>query len=120
MAAVYVTQDLFFSSRVSSAAVACGLELSIVSNVQELTSRVAGGGVHFVLIDLTVPDLDLLSLVPHLRQIAPQSVLIVAYGPHVDVSGQAGAKQAGCDAVYTRGQFNGQLTRILREYACAT
>ncbi len=120
MSALYLTTDLLFSSRVTSAAADCHLDISVVSNEQQLLARVAAGGVHFVLLDFSTPDLNLLATVPHLRQTAARPIAIVAYGPHVDVAGMAGAKQAGCNAVYTRGQFDSQMMMILREFGCST
>ena len=120
MSALYLTRDLLFASRVGSAAADCHLEMSIVSDEQQLLSRIAEGGIHFVLIDFTTPDLSLLTIVPQIHQASPTPISVVAYGPHVDVAGMAGAKQAGCNAVYTRGRFDSQMIKVLREYGCAT
>ncbi len=120
MSALYLTRDLLFSSRVTSAAADCGLAMAVVSDVEALTQRVRAGGVRFVLIDFSTPGIDLLDLVRQLHQSSPEPLPIVAYGPHVDVAGMAGARQAGCTAVFTRGQFNNQMAHILRQFGCAT
>jgi hypothetical protein len=38
---------------------------------------------------------------------------IIAYGPHVDEALLADAKEAGCDEVLTRGQFNKLFAELL-------
>lgn len=118
MSALYLTNDLFFSSRVTSAAEACKLEMTVVPDQASLLTQLATGDIHLVLLDWSTPGLDLLDLVAEIRDQAARSVSVVAFGPHVDVAGMAGAKQAGCDAVYTRGQFSSQLQAILRQHGC--
>jgi CheY-like chemotaxis protein len=118
MSASYLTTDLLFSSRVTSAAAACGLSLSVVADQSELLAQVATGEVHLVLLEFSMPGLDLLELVPQIRNHTPNAVCIIAFGPHVDVAGIAAARQAGCNAVYTRGQFSQQMAAILQKHGC--
>jgi len=118
MSALYLTKDLFFSSRLGSAAAVCGLELNTVGEETELLTLVKQGGVHLVVLEFGSPDLDLLSLVPRIRETAPTPVTIIAFGPHVDVAGLSAARQAGCDEVYTRGQLNNQMGSVLRKHGC--
>ncbi len=118
MTALYLTTDLMFSSRVASTAAELSLELSVVSSPQQLLDRVAEGNVHLVVLEFSRPEMPLIELVPRLRESSPVAVRIIAFGPHVDVAGLAGATQAGCDEVYTRGQFNQQLMDILRKHGC--
>ena len=120
MSAVYLTKDLLFSSQVTSAASVCGLDISVVSGVEALMARVESGDVHLVLLDYGTPHLDLLDLVPRIRATSAEAISIVAFGPHVNVAGLAAARQAGCDGVYTRGQFSRQLVDILGRYGCTT
>lgn len=118
MSALYLTDDLFFSSRVRHAATNCSLELKVVSKQSELPAELGAGHVHFVLLDFSMAGLDLLELVPRIRAAATEPVSIVAFGPHVNVGAMAAAKQAGCDEVFTRGQFNSQMDAILRRHGC--
>ena len=118
MSALYLTKDLFFSSRVTSAASTCSLEMSVVTDGDQLLSCIEAGGVHFALLDFSTPGLDLLDLVPRIRAATSTAVSVIAFGPHVNVAGMAAAKQAGCDEVYTRGQFNSQMVDVLRKHGC--
>ena len=118
MSALYLTQDLFFSSRVTGAATACALQMSVVADGDQLLAGMQAGSVHFVLLDFSTPGLNLLDLVPRIRAAASTPVSVIAFGPHVNVAGMAAAKQAGCDEVYTRGQFNNQMVDILHKHGC--
>ena len=89
MSAVYLTNDLFFSSRVTSAAAACGLGMSVVADPRGLLTQVEAGDVHLVVLEFSMPGLDLLDLVPRIREAAHTSVTVIAFGPHVDVAGLA-------------------------------
>ena len=81
MTALYLTRDLFFSSRVISAATACGLDLCVVADASQLMSKIEGGGVDLVLFDLTTTDLDLTALVPRIRNEVATPVSVIAFGP---------------------------------------
>jgi CheY-like chemotaxis protein len=67
-----------------------------------------------IAIDLRLPGLDIESLVPRLRQ-ANSQLTIVAFGPHVHEQSLAAAATAGCDEVFTRGQFERRLEALLSE-----
>jgi CheY-like chemotaxis protein len=67
-----------------------------------------------VAIDLRLPGLDIESLVSRLRRMNPQ-LKIVAFAPHVHEQSLAAAKAAGCDEVFTRGQFERRLESLLSE-----
>ncbi len=118
MSAVYLTKDLLFSSRVTNTAMAIGLEMSVVADQAQLLARLEASDVRFVLLDFGMPGLDLLELVPQIRDKASTPVTVVAFGPHVDIAGIAAARQSGCDQVYARGQFNNQMVDILRRFGC--
>jgi DNA-binding response OmpR family regulator len=119
MSALYLTRDLLFSSQVTSVAASCGLEMRVVSDEAALRESVAAGDVHCVLIDLSMPNLALLQLVPELRIRSTLPLRIIAFGPHVNVAGLAGARQSGCDEVFTRGQFHHRMPDILRQFGCS-
>ena len=75
----------------------------------------ASGDVSLVLLDLTTASLDVHELVPRLRDRASRPISIVAYGPHVHEESLAAAREAGCDEVLARGQFDAQLDAILEQ-----
>jgi DNA-binding NarL/FixJ family response regulator len=115
MQILFLTADLMFSTRVLGAASAAGIGLKIVPAAAGL-AQVLTSDCRLVLIDLTLPSLDVSQVVPLIRAAAP-AARILAFGPHVDEQALAAADQAGCDAVLTRGQFNQQYAQILQGVA---
>lgn len=111
---LYLTGDLLFSSRVSGAAANLGVPLQVCGSVDKLLELAAHTAAPMVLIDLTLAGVDLQSAVPAIRTKLPEAK-IVAYGPHVHEERLAVAKAAGCDEVLSRGQFDREFGRLLRE-----
>ncbi len=66
-----------------------------------------------VVIDLTIRAFDPRHWVPLFRQAVNPPSAILAYGPHVQEGLLAAATEAGCDEVFTRGQFNARMDEIL-------
>lgn len=119
MSVLFLTDDLMFSSRVASAAQVAGVPLVVAPSVDALLERSPATGVLLILIDLSVPACQLdqiLSVVSQLRAHAPGARLI-AFGPHVWEDKLAAAREAGCDEVLARGQFNQQMSLILESVA---
>ena len=109
---VFLTQDLMFSSRASGAAERLGVELVAVATAAAALEKCEAEPVRLVLIDLTLPGLDLATLAAQLKA-SPSTPKLCAYAPHVHENRLDAARQAGCDQVLTRGQFNAQLDAIL-------
>lgn len=101
-----------FSSRVLGAASALGLSLQIVPHAAAIAEK-ASSETQLVLIDLTLPGVELTSAVENVRDKAA-GAKIIAFGPHVDEELLQSAATAGCDAVLTRSQFNQQYAAILK------
>jgi DNA-binding NarL/FixJ family response regulator len=115
MPVYYLTSDLFFPSRVSGAARNLGIDLEIVGSVTRLLACAAAeADCKLVLIDLTLSSLELDAAVQAVRERFPHA-RIVAYGPHVHEERLAAASAAGCDEVLSRGQFDREFGRLLRE-----
>ncbi|MBI2479917.1 MAG: response regulator transcription factor [Planctomycetia bacterium] len=110
MHVLYLTKDLFFSSRVCSLARDAGATIDIVASID---SYCATGDTTVAIVDLSLPQLDIAATVDKLREVA-RNAKIIAYGPHVDTAKLSAAKQAGCDAVLPRSQFDQQIAAILR------
>jgi CheY-like chemotaxis protein len=117
MTAYYLTADLFFSSRVAGAAQRVGTELKVVGTLSALLEAAEKGGeCSLVVIDLTLPAIDVSHAVSAIKQRCP-STRIVAYGPHVQEARLAAATEAGCDEVLTRGQFDREMERVLQAHS---
>ena len=117
MAVFFVTGDLMFSSQVDAAARRLQIELRVVPSAAGLATTLGeADDVALVLVDLSLPAIDPADLVAQIRAAAPEAA-VVAYAPHVHENKLAAARQADCDEVLSRGQFNSQIDRILRRYA---
>jgi DNA-binding NarL/FixJ family response regulator len=115
MVVLYLTGDLLFPSRVSGAAANLGVRLQIVGSVEKLLEQASNADACcLVLIDLSVSGIDPHAAVPAIRAQLPQA-RIVAYGPHVHEELIKAAADAGCDEVLSRGQFDREFGRLLRE-----
>ena len=106
-----------FSSRVVSAAKAHGVAISLVADQAALADKVAAD-CRLALIDLSLDRLNLPAAVSAIKAGAP-AAQVIAFGPHVDEAALADAKEAGCDQVLTRGQFNKQYAELLASVAGA-
>ena len=100
-----------FSSRLVSAAKEHGIGISLVADQARLADDIAAD-CRLALIDLSLDRLNLPAAVSAIKADAP-AAQIVAYGPHVDEAALTDAKEAGCDVVLSRGQFNKQYSELL-------
>ena len=105
MRGVYLTNDLMYSSRILAAAQHAGCDLATVMSVAALPERLTGDEpIALAIIDLAAPLGDLAAITSQVRAAAPLAK-IVAYGPHVDHARLHAAQAAGCDHVFSRGEF---------------
>lgn len=114
MSAVFLTTDLIFASRVQAAARSAGVELRLASTAAVLLEQACSPTTDLVILDLTSADCDPRQIVSTLRG-AEHAPMILAYAPHVQHGRLTAAREAGCDRVLTRGQFDQQLDGILRK-----
>jgi DNA-binding NarL/FixJ family response regulator len=110
---VFVGTDLMFSSQLLGAAGQLGQKLAVAGNASDAAAKLAPD-TKLMIIDLTLPGLDLPAIVTATRATASQAK-IVAFGPHVDEAALAAAQTAGADLVLSRGQFHKQYAAILRD-----
>lgn len=111
---LYLTTDLIFSSRVTSVAKAQGINLTVISEAELLIAKASENNVDLVIIDLTMSELDPKKFVLRLRKLANSPKTIIAYGPHVQHAKLDAARDAGCDEVFSKGEFNNQMHDIIR------
>ncbi len=105
-------KDLFFSSQIHGAVQRAGLVGRTCLSMNGCLDQLQQGGIRDVIVDLEIPDLDLVKL----RNEAPSPCRVTVFGPHVKVDLFEVAKQAGCDAILTRGQASAKLDALLREW----
>jgi DNA-binding NarL/FixJ family response regulator len=104
-----------FSSRVIGAAQALAVPAALVADPDSLPGRLTTD-CRLVIIDLALERLNLPAAVRAVKAGAPQA-RVVAFGAHVEEAALAEARNAGCDAVLTRGQFHKQYAELLRAIA---
>lgn len=116
---VLVCTDLMFDSRISGAAQQAGMTIESVAGVAAATELAARGGCRVVVADLTVPGLSAAELISRLNEecVAVGRPEVIAFGPHVQTGRLEAAREAGCDQVLTRGQFDARLNELLQAVA---
>jgi CheY-like chemotaxis protein len=102
-----VVTDLFFQSRIASAARAADRRALFVRSLSAL-ERQRGT---LALVDLDA-DLDVLAAIRALRAAGTGS--IVAFGPHVDTDLRKAAKAAGADRVLAKSKFVSVLPDLMQ------
>jgi DNA-binding response OmpR family regulator len=117
MAVVLLTGDLMGASRVEGAARQAGVELRMATNADAALDCCSVEDVALVVIDLSTSSLDVSALVARLKGRTGHVPAIVAYGPHVHEETLISARAAGCDEVFSRGQFLSQGGAIIARYA---
>ncbi len=115
MSVLFLSSDLVFSSRLAAAGNRIGVPVSAVSSIDAAAARISSGPIQLVVIDLSQASLDVEMAVSELRK-ARAGLAIVAYAPHVHEQRLRGAAEAGCNEVFTRGQFDRQMEEILARY----
>ena len=116
MSILHLTRDLIFQSPVAGGAAKLAVTVQNAASVEDAVRQAQAGQFRLCLVDLDLPGLDLAVLVDSMRAGAAPPPAIVAYGPHVHAAKLDTARQAGCDEVLTRGQFNKHVDSILQKY----
>jgi len=113
-AALLISQDLFFSSKVTSTANELGFHVVVEGNVVQAVLKVAALKCRCLIVDLATPGLkvaDLISALPEANR--PR---VIAFGAHVLTARLQEAREAGCDDVMPRSKFSVTLPDILTRY----
>lgn len=116
MCVLFLSTDLVFSSRLAAAGQRLGINVSTVPTVDAVMKRIADDSTDLVICDLSMSRIDVRAVVADLRQQQPK-LPIVAYAPHVHEDRLRAATEAGCQGVFTRGQFDRQMDDILTRYS---
>lgn len=111
---VLLTKDLFFVPNLRSAATKLGAEVTVVLSIaSDKLATLSANEVSAWIVDLnSVPIAELENVVSSLLSRFPQAKRI-AFGPHVQEQRLQAAREAGCEQVLSRGQFDSQLDRLL-------
>ena len=113
MKLLLLSHDLMIGSRVEGAARQYELTIVTVGDQQATVAAVGNNDCQLLLVDLRTPEVDIEDLVEAVRKCCEQHLPIIACAPHVHEAKLTAARQAGCDAVITRGQLDRELETIL-------
>ena len=111
MHVLLLCNDLMTTSQIESAVRAAGGNISVATTVAEPQAETAPPDV--VIIDLSTAA-DFSDTVERLRKFTP-TPRIIAFGSHVPAGKLSAAREAGCDEVFTRGQFLPNVAGLLSE-----
>jgi CheY-like chemotaxis protein len=114
MQVVLLTTDLMLLSTTSGIAERRGMTVTGATNGQQVIEFAGSPLLRLIAIDLRQPGLDIHSLVGEVRRLGP-NLKVVAFGPHVHEQALNAAAAAGCDEVFTRGQFERRMDALLAE-----
>lgn len=107
---VAVVTDLFFQSRISTAARYSD------RRVRFLSASLDTSGYALALVDLDANP-DVLAAIRRLK--AMSSAPVVAFGPHIDTAGRKAAREAGADRILAKSRFVSELPVLLRKQPTA-
>ena len=110
-----LTPNLLFSSMVTGTAAAIGQEVAVAGDLAEAVGLCRDRPTSYIIIDLSVTEPDIATIVAQLRD-AAGAVPTIAYGSHVDKARLDEARAAGCDEVMPRSRFSSELPELLRRY----
>ena len=113
-----LTADLMQSSQVAGAAQRAAAQLRVFSSADALCAALAEApsaeeAARLVIVDLAAPGLDVRSLLSQLDALPMGKPPTLAFGPHVHTERLNAAREAGCDQVISRGQFQAQMDMLL-------
>lgn len=111
--ALFLSPDLMFSSRITSAVKQLGGHCHVAPNLTRALELLASEPICLVVVDLESPGLEIASVI---RVTGKNEIPVVAYASHVREQLLASATQVGCTEVHPRSRFNAQLNSILLKY----
>jgi len=113
---IVAVDDLMFSSRISSAAKALGVEIAFARSPEAVVAAVRERSPRLVILDLNSQRVRPLEAVAALKaDAALASVPTVGFVSHVQADLIAQARAAGIDQVLARSAFVQQLSKLLQE-----
>lgn len=112
-AILVVGRNLFFLPRIQNVASPSGYEVKLTATAPEFWEAYDEGDTALVFLDLEGDKDTWTAVVRGLRERVPPVSKVVAFGPHSDIESLELAREMGCDAVLTKGEFSGALKKIV-------
>ena len=113
-AALLVSRDLFFISKVTGTASSLGIEMRVAAEAQSAAQLASAEVFQCIFIDLADDGLDVSEFFANLKLELPAPV--IAFGSHVATARLQEARAAGCTDVMPRSRFSASLPELLQEY----
>ena len=113
-AALLVSRDLFFISKVTGTASSLGIEMRVAAEAQAAAQLASVGAFQCIFIDLADEGLDVSEFFASLKGRLPAPV--IAFGSHVATARLQEAREAGCTDVMPRSRFSASLPELLQKY----
>ena len=104
---VLLCHDLMLESQAEAAAASAGISLTTVGTPDAAIESATNDSAHSLIVDLSVKGVDLAELKTNLDSLG--GIRCIAFGPHVHEKRLQAARDAGFDAVLSRGQFHSQM-----------
>ena len=112
-AILVVGRNLFFLPRIQNVAGPSGYDVKLTATDPEFWEAYDEGDIALVLVDLEGDKDTWTAVVRGLRERVPPMSRVVAFGPHADIESLDLARELGCDAVLTKGEFSGAFRKIV-------
>ncbi|MCH2114523.1 MAG: response regulator [Pirellulales bacterium] len=104
-----LSRDLMLTARMEG--VARNLGMPVISCADWATAVPALAACRLIVLDLCMPQLDIGEIVAQASRLDPP-LPIVSCGPHVHETRLAEAREAGCDLVVSRGQWDREAEKL--------
>jgi CheY-like chemotaxis protein len=108
-----VGRNLFFLPRIQNVARPSGYDVKLTATASEFWDEYGESDISLVFVDLEGESRTWTAVVRGLWERVPKMFRIVAFGPHADTESLDLARELGCDAVLTKGEFSSGLRRIV-------
>ena len=118
-AALLVSRDLFFISKVTGTASSLGIEMRVAPDAQAAAQLANAETFQCIFIDLADEGLDVTEFFASYKARPSASDLpvpVIAFGSHVATTRLQAARDAGCTEVIPRSRFSASLPELLRQY----
>jgi DNA-binding NarL/FixJ family response regulator len=114
-AALLLSHDLIFTSKITGTARELGHRVMVAGNDPLARSMLEQWRPRVVFVDLANDRFSAPEVIVAYRTIVPDSRFI-AFGSHVDTKLLSTARDAGCDPVMPRSKFTAELPDLIRQY----
>ena len=112
---ILLTRDLIFRSKVTGTAENLGCRVLTAGDTESALGLIDRWQPRVLFLDLTAEKLTASDSLQVYREHTGPDTTFLAFGPHVDTSELARARNAGCHRVLSRGEFSAQLPKLIRE-----